>query len=396
MDVISVAKEGDEIEQQANFPRIHALAGFFGCMARTVEFLHRHVVRHMDIKPLNFLVKRIPAHPASHVGYKIYIADFGISRSHEQLAESETESPVKSYTHKYAAPEIVDQSKRGLSSDIFSLGCVFVDMLAALTNEHCKVSSDLPSALKSEYSRESYHENTLSVSEWVQELLRENVRNHFFSLLSPLAWHITDMLDPEPADRPTAGTVVSWFEQGDRPACCIQYAQPNILSFTEDSPNQEDIEVFHEGFVNDAETAYCSISRVLLDRLNHTSGLKHWVDVVLVEVGSRYPLVGGPELGFLYVLQKGEMFHAITQLFPKPTCSDCPPEGSVSVKQTQDDSVDRASLAVRTLLRETKRVFQDSSPKEFTLLDLFGTDIIGHIKVLSVFSIPPRLPVDDV
>ena len=58
--------------------------------------------------------------------YKVYIADFGISRSYRTIPESETESPT-SFTKTYAAPEVINQSRRGLSADVFSLGCVFAE-----------------------------------------------------------------------------------------------------------------------------------------------------------------------------------------------------------------------------------------------------------------------------
>ena len=63
--------------------------------------------------------------------YKVYIADFGISRSYRTIPESETESPT-SFTKTYAAPEVINQSSWGLSAGAFSLGCVFAEMLAAI------------------------------------------------------------------------------------------------------------------------------------------------------------------------------------------------------------------------------------------------------------------------
>lgn len=61
--------------------------------------------------------------------YKIYFTDFGISRSYPSVEESETESWT-SFTRTYAAKEVVLQESRGLSADIFSLGCVYAEMLA--------------------------------------------------------------------------------------------------------------------------------------------------------------------------------------------------------------------------------------------------------------------------
>lgn len=47
------------------------------------------------------------------------------------MRDVETESRTP-FTKTYAAPEVVRQEKRGFGADIFSLGCVFLEMLAIL------------------------------------------------------------------------------------------------------------------------------------------------------------------------------------------------------------------------------------------------------------------------
>ncbi|KAK7707689.1 hypothetical protein SLS63_013717 [Diaporthe eres] len=51
------------------------LRGFFGCLAGTLDYLHKQKVIHQDIKPQNILVK----------DHRVLLADFGISRSWEGL-----------------------------------------------------------------------------------------------------------------------------------------------------------------------------------------------------------------------------------------------------------------------------------------------------------------------
>lgn len=63
--------------------------------------------------------------------YKIYFTNFGISRAYASMEESETEDPT-SFTRAYAALEVVLQEIRGLSVDIFSMGCVYGEMLATI------------------------------------------------------------------------------------------------------------------------------------------------------------------------------------------------------------------------------------------------------------------------
>lgn len=113
--------------------------GFFSCLTFTIEYIHSMLTKHMDIKPSNILVRderyKMPA-DTPWKAYTVYVADFGIARSYEQLQATETDGPT-SFTPKYAAPEVVLQDKRGLSADIFSLGCVFLELMAALSSKNC-------------------------------------------------------------------------------------------------------------------------------------------------------------------------------------------------------------------------------------------------------------------
>jgi serine/threonine protein kinase len=111
-----------------SYSRDHTLASFFCCLSNAVHFIHMHNIKHMDIKPKNLLIRR---NYNDYAEYKIYIADFGIARSYLSAAEAETDSPT-SYTPTYAAPEVVQQNKRGFKADIFSLGCVFMEILATI------------------------------------------------------------------------------------------------------------------------------------------------------------------------------------------------------------------------------------------------------------------------
>lgn len=106
-----------------------AFESFFVCLANTLAYLHRMLIKHMDIKPKNILVKCQPRAYWSRA--KIYLADFGIARSYDSAPDAETCSPT-AYTRTYAAPEVVAQDIRRLKADIFSLGCVFAEMLCAL------------------------------------------------------------------------------------------------------------------------------------------------------------------------------------------------------------------------------------------------------------------------
>lgn len=98
------------------------LQTFFGCLATALSFLHRNSVRHKDIKPQNILV---------HQG-TVLLTDFGLSRDWSGLDHSTTSGPT-AYTPRYSAPEVTNYGPRNFSSDVWSLGCVFLEMWTSIS-----------------------------------------------------------------------------------------------------------------------------------------------------------------------------------------------------------------------------------------------------------------------
>jgi serine/threonine protein kinase len=100
------------------------LRTFFGCLATAVYYLHENRVRHKDIKPQNVLVK----------GHQVFLTDFGISLDWSELDQSTTSGPAIR-TLRYCAPEVADFMPRNLLSDVWSLGCVVLEIWTALKGE---------------------------------------------------------------------------------------------------------------------------------------------------------------------------------------------------------------------------------------------------------------------
>ena len=65
--------------------------------------------------------------------YTVLIADFGIARSYENLEAIETTGRT-SFTRKYASLEVLLQDCRGQHADIFSLGCVFLELFTFVSD----------------------------------------------------------------------------------------------------------------------------------------------------------------------------------------------------------------------------------------------------------------------
>jgi len=129
--------------------RIRFLEHSMGCLATAVMYIHSKMTKHMDLKPTNILIRDIRNSATYGLGaFKVYIADFGISRSYDTLDATETDGPTM-FTRKYAAPEVVDRQRRGLAADVFSLGCVFVEICATLA--YCSIDIKNYGGLLSHY-----------------------------------------------------------------------------------------------------------------------------------------------------------------------------------------------------------------------------------------------------
>ncbi|KAI0601706.1 kinase-like domain-containing protein [Biscogniauxia sp. FL1348] len=98
------------------------LGGFFGCLATALAYLHySEKIRHKDIKPANILVK----------GNNIYLSDFGIAFDWSEIGVTTTRDEQRKTT-KYCSPELYKLKPRNSKSDIWSLGCVFLEMITVL------------------------------------------------------------------------------------------------------------------------------------------------------------------------------------------------------------------------------------------------------------------------
>ena len=186
------------------------LERFITCLASTLNYLHSFPIKHMDIKPTNFLVRNVQNSTVNeHDLYKIYITDFGISRAYESLEDSETGSWT-SYTRAYAAREVILQESRGLSADVFSLGCVYTEILAVIADTKApdltsRTYWDSLHACREcpEIGFRAYQAAVPDICEWLAALPLEQPE-----LDSARNWSVK-MLDHDPSKRPSANEVAN-------------------------------------------------------------------------------------------------------------------------------------------------------------------------------------------
>jgi serine/threonine protein kinase len=172
---------------------------FFGCLSGAVLFIHDKNIKHIDIKPKNLLVCPSRYHRGN---YKIYIADFGIARAYKFAHDTYTDSPI-SFTRTYAAPEVVMQERKGFSADVFSLGCVFMEMLAITMstprNDERQRLLDLRIANS---GGSAFYSSINTVLAWHRDIFRLEERGHYLGWL-PFNGTVAEMIQTVPELRPT-------------------------------------------------------------------------------------------------------------------------------------------------------------------------------------------------
>ncbi len=126
-DLKEYLEETDSLSSPADKrARILRMVSWSGCLIRVVQFLHEQRIRHKDIKPANILVR------GSTRGSQVLLTDFGIAKDLQDDTSTVTTGNPGFHTALYAAPEVHNGEPRGRAADIFSLGCVLLEMATVM------------------------------------------------------------------------------------------------------------------------------------------------------------------------------------------------------------------------------------------------------------------------
>jgi serine/threonine protein kinase len=169
----------------------HELRTFFGCLGYALKYLHEQSIRHKDIKPSNVLV---------HSG-SVLLTDFGLSFDFADATHSTTVSTVNGMTKRYCAPEVAEYQPRNTSSDIWSLGIVFLEMLTTLKGR--TVESMRQYFVQHGTEQEFVRENHGVLEEYMEDLKTAGQPEDDF-MIEWIAW----MLHLDKEERPTAEQLV--------------------------------------------------------------------------------------------------------------------------------------------------------------------------------------------
>ncbi|KAL8928824.1 MAG: hypothetical protein Q9208_001602 [Pyrenodesmia sp. 3 TL-2023] len=164
-----------------------SLRRYFGCLASAVGYLHMQRIRHRDLKPENILIKDL----------KVYIADFGTALDWSHKLKDTTMDVCVPATTRYMAPEVANRMPRKSSSDMWSLGVIYLEMVTVLRGRSL---SALRQFLDKNGTRQPYvFANPPATTQWFEELRLNGVGPE--SDNEPLTW-IKDLTQPDPLRRP--------------------------------------------------------------------------------------------------------------------------------------------------------------------------------------------------
>ena len=170
-------------------------------LASGLEYIHANDMRHREIRPAKILVN----------GDQILYSCFGISRDPSAMENNANPSTRKlnDPSYIYAAPEAISRNKRLRSADIFSLGCVFLEMMTLAKGR----SVDSFRNFRASNGDESFHANLGAVMSWIRELrsLSRGISQAVQTADSTALARIESMLQPEHLKRPKAASLTPAF-----------------------------------------------------------------------------------------------------------------------------------------------------------------------------------------
>jgi serine/threonine protein kinase len=173
--------------EAARFYAISYLERTIGCIAGAVTYLHQQEIKHKDLKPSNILL--------SPNG--LWVTDFGTATDFSVLTRSATEDGERG-TPKYFAPEVAIYAPSGRAADIFSMGCIFLEIITLCIGYSLKETMQLRSL-----NDKSFHANLENIVMWFRRgriSSRTCADEHLMGL-------IRSMMGKEPENRPTAEKV---------------------------------------------------------------------------------------------------------------------------------------------------------------------------------------------
>ena len=167
-----------------------------GCLCNAINYLHQNKIRHEDLKPQNILIH----------GNNILLTDFGFSLDFSEDSVSTTTGRPSAWTVRYSAPEVLDSEPRNRATDIYSLGCVLVEMISAYYG--FSLSEVKAYWRQTGNGQSSFARNTDATTTWLHgPKLSSRMQASRESKLDLIYIYLPSMLDADRNHRPAAQQV---------------------------------------------------------------------------------------------------------------------------------------------------------------------------------------------
>ena len=185
------------------------LVGWMSCLATALAELHARSYKHKDVKPANILLVVSESKPG--VVHPCF-CDFGLSKKFGEVSKSAGSGG----TLFYRSPEqVAGTSMSGRAADVFSLGCVFLELAYMLAAKKRK-------CLSMELHKDGY-----ASSEFISNKGFVKVLPHDSAMWASLTEILAGMLEWSARERMTAAEVSQRIGQmeaaaGRKVHCCFQ------------------------------------------------------------------------------------------------------------------------------------------------------------------------------
>jgi serine/threonine protein kinase len=186
-------------ENATTLPQISKLSRWIGCLTSAISYMHEKSWQHLDIKPSNILIS----------GSHVMLADFGGARLMDEPHSKKTVATSYIITPMYCAPEIIYRSTSLVvpgASDIFSLGCVLLEMVTVIHREKLQTFVDFRTYGSDDAS---YHSSSRKTCFWIEYL--SNINQSLGLPHQEWLELITKMLSVDSKKRPTAHELVQSY-----------------------------------------------------------------------------------------------------------------------------------------------------------------------------------------
>jgi serine/threonine protein kinase len=167
-----------------------------GCLCNVINYLHQNDIRHEDLKPQNVLIH----------GDNILLTDFGFSLDFSNDSMSTTTGRPSAWTIRYSAPEVLECEPRNRATDIYSLGCVLLEMISGFYGISL---SDVKAHWKNTGNgQSSFARNPEATEVWFQDHLKPADHRQLSWRVRHLSYLVRLILREHRLYRPTAQQIV--------------------------------------------------------------------------------------------------------------------------------------------------------------------------------------------